>query len=50
MSSPLDIAWELSRAWPDGELRVIDEAGHSAGDPGMAEAVVAATDRFAPRR
>lgn len=50
VSSPLDIAWELSRAWPDGELRVIDEAGHSAGDPGMAEAVVAATDRFAPRR
>jgi proline iminopeptidase len=50
VSSPLDIAWELARAWPDAELVVLDEAGHSARDPGMAEAVVAATDRFARRR
>ena len=50
VSSPLDIAWELARAWPDAELVVLDEAGHSAGDPGMTEAVVAATDRFARRR
>jgi proline iminopeptidase len=50
VSSPLDIAWELARAWPDAELVVLDEAGHSARDPGMTEAVVAATDRFARRR
>ena len=47
---PLDVAWELAMAWPDAELVVLDEAGHSAGDPGMTEAVVAATDRFARRR
>jgi hypothetical protein len=50
VSSPLDIAWELARAWPDAELVVVDEAGHSAADPDMTEAVVAATDRFARRR
>jgi proline iminopeptidase len=49
LSSPLDIAWQLSRAWPDSELVVIDEAGHGAGDPGMRAAIVAATDRFALR-
>jgi proline iminopeptidase len=47
VSSPLDIPWELARAWPDTELVIVDDAGHSAGAPGMAEAVIAATDRFA---
>ncbi|MBL1068833.1 prolyl aminopeptidase [Streptomyces sp. 7-21] len=45
----LGTPWELARAWPDGELCLIDEAGHSIGDAGMAEALVAATDRFARR-
>jgi proline iminopeptidase len=49
VSSPLDIAWEIARDWPDGTLVIADEAGHSSGDPGMTEALVAATDRFARR-
>ena len=49
VGSPLDVAWELSRAWPGSSLVVVEEAGHSAGDPGMASALVAATDRFAAR-
>jgi proline iminopeptidase len=49
LSGPLDVPWELAQAWPDAELVVVDGAGHSAGDPGMAEAIVAATDRFARR-
>jgi proline iminopeptidase len=47
ISGPLDTAWALHRAWPDSELVVIGDAGHS-GD-GMTEAVVSATDRFARR-
>ncbi|MGI8916057.1 MAG: hypothetical protein ACR2JY_20170, partial [Chloroflexota bacterium] len=47
LSSPLDIAWHLSRAWPGSELVVVDEAGHGWGDPGTREALIAATDRFA---
>ena len=49
ISSPPDTAWELARAWPDAELVLIDGAGHGTSDAGMAEAVVAATDRFATR-
>ncbi len=46
LGAPLVTAWELAEAWPDGELVIVDGAGHSAGDPGMTEAVIAATDRF----
>lgn len=50
LGGPLVTAWELDRAWPDGELVLVQGAGHTARDPGMSEAVVAATDRFAARR
>lgn len=47
LEAPLVLAWELARAWPAGELVLVGGAGHDAGDPGTAEAIVAATDRFA---
>lgn len=47
LGSPLVTAWELAQAWPDSELVIVKGAGHSPGDPGMGEAVIAATDRFA---
>ncbi|MEZ4712700.1 MAG: prolyl aminopeptidase [Caldilineaceae bacterium] len=47
LGGPLVTAWELDNAWPAGELVLINNAGHSPSDPGMTEAVVAATDRFA---
>ncbi|MDC9825712.1 prolyl aminopeptidase [Devosia sp. ZB163] len=47
LQGPLVTAWELARAWPGAELVVIDGAGHSAGDAGMAEAITAALDGFA---
>jgi proline iminopeptidase len=49
LGAPLVTAWELALAWPDGELVVVGGAGHSSGDPGMREAVIAAIDRFAAR-
>jgi proline iminopeptidase len=49
VSSPLDKAWEIARVWPDSELVLVDEAGHGFGYPGMTEALIAATDRFAAR-
>lgn len=49
VSSPLDNAWELSRAWPGSELVVVDEGGHGVGYLGMKEALLAATQRFAPK-
>jgi len=45
ISSPLDIPWRLSRAWPGSRLVVIDDAGHGAG-LGTSAALIAATDGF----
>lgn len=50
VSSPLDVPWALAQWWPSSELIVVDEAGHSSGEPGMSETLVAATDRFAQRQ
>ena len=43
---PMTSAWELHRAWPEAELLVIPEAGHSATEPAIASALIEATDRF----
>ena len=45
VSGPPDVAWELSQAWPDGELVMVEDAGHSAGD--LRAALVGALERFA---
>ncbi len=47
LSSPLDVPWRLSRAWPGSTLIVVDDAGHGAGQPGIQQAVVGALNRFA---
>jgi proline iminopeptidase len=47
LEAPLITAWELSQAWESGELVVVNNAGHSPTDPGLSEAIIAATDRFA---
>ncbi|MDG3013359.1 prolyl aminopeptidase [Speluncibacter jeojiensis] len=43
---PATSAWELQRAWPDAELVVVDDAGHSFAEPGITHHLVEATDRF----
>ncbi len=48
LTSPLGTAEELHHAWPGSELLVVD-SGHLSSDAAMAEAIVAATDRFARR-
>ena len=47
LPTPAVTAWQLSQAWPEAELHIIDAAGHSAGEPSIAAALLAATDRFA---
>jgi hypothetical protein len=39
-----------SQAWRDGELVIVQNASHSAADPGMSETNVAATDRLVPTK
>jgi proline iminopeptidase len=43
---PMSTAWDLHRAWPDAEFRIVPDAGHSAMEPGIRGALVAATERF----
>ncbi len=46
---PMRSAWDLHQAWPEAELIVTPDAGHSAFESANARALVAATDRFASR-
>jgi proline iminopeptidase len=43
---PMISAWELHRAFPEADLRIVPDAGHSALEPGTRAALVEATDRF----
>ena len=43
---PIRSAWDLHRAWPEADLRIVAEAGHSALEPGITHELVAATDAF----
>ncbi len=44
---PMENAWALHRAWPEADLRIVGDAGHSAFEPGILSELVDATDRFA---
>jgi proline iminopeptidase len=46
ISSPLGTAWELTRAWPDAQLIVIGDAGHT-GSESLKDAILRTLDRFA---
>lgn len=46
LGSPLATAWELSRAWPEAELHVVEDAGHLGGGT-TRDILLAALDRFA---
>ena len=39
-------AFELAAAWPGARLTVVPDAGHSALEPGIRRALVAAVERF----
>jgi proline iminopeptidase len=44
---PMKSAWDLHCAWPEADLRITPDAGHSAFEPGNIHELVSATDRFA---
>jgi proline iminopeptidase len=43
---PVESAWALHTAWPEADLRIVPDAGHSAFEPGNLSALVEATDRY----
>jgi len=44
---PAKSAWDLHQRWPEAQLRIVPDAGHSASEPGIIHELVGATDRFA---
>jgi proline iminopeptidase len=43
---PARSAWDLKKAWPEAQLRIIADAGHAASEPGTRSALIEATDTF----
>ena len=40
------MAYLLDQAWQNSQLVLVNAAGHSWTEPGMTEAIIAATDQF----
>lgn len=47
MCTPPMTAWALAEAMPHAELKMIPDAGHAFDEPGILDALIEATDRFA---
>jgi proline iminopeptidase len=50
MVCPAVTAFELAAAWPAARLTIVPDAGHSALEPGVRRALVAAVERFRHQR
>ncbi len=44
--TPFKSAWDLKRAWPRAELRVVPDAGHAMTEPGIIHELVSSTRLF----
>ena len=47
MVCPVNQALALSEAWPNAELKIIADAGHSSSEPGTTDALITATEKLA---
>lgn len=43
---PMMSAWDLHKAWPEADFKVVAEAGHSANEPSIAAELVAANEKL----
>jgi len=43
---PIVSAWDLHKAFPESELHIVANAGHSAGEPGIVHHLVTAADKY----
>ncbi|HUR03693.1 MAG TPA: prolyl aminopeptidase, partial [Nonomuraea sp.] len=50
MKTPPDAAWDLRLAWPEAELRIVEDAGHAGAEPGTLHELITATDRYRDQR
>jgi proline iminopeptidase len=47
LAGPPITAWQLAQVWPDAELVILPNTGHTSADDSMVDAIVSATDRLA---
>jgi proline iminopeptidase len=47
LCTPPVTAYELHQALPSAEYVLVDDAGHAYDEPGILDALITATDRFA---
>ena len=47
VATPMKSAWDLHRAWPEAEFRLVADAGHAFNEPGILSELIRATDRYA---
>ena len=45
--TPMKNAWDLHKAWPGADFRIVPDAGHAMTEPGIVHELVSATQRFA---
>jgi proline iminopeptidase len=44
--TPMRTAWDIHKAWPEADFRLVGDAGHTSLEPGIAHELICATDRF----
>jgi len=44
--TPVKNAWDLHKAWPRADFKIVPDAGHAGTEPGILDAVIEATDGF----
>jgi len=47
--TPPQAAWELHKAWPEADLRIVPDGGHAFSEPGILDGLVRATDEMAAK-
>ena len=43
---PMISAWDLHKKWPEAELKIVQDAGHSAYEPGTTHELIQATEKY----
>lgn len=46
MCTPARTAWDIHKAWPEADFRLVHDAGHAGNEPGIVHELIEATDRF----
>nr|MBC8240485.1 prolyl aminopeptidase [Alphaproteobacteria bacterium] len=48
MCTPARTAWDIHKAWPEADFRLVHDAGHAGSEPGIVHELIEATDKFRP--